>query len=41
MENILYITKATSNAIGQISTASDDLARLSSELQSRIGLFKV
>jgi methyl-accepting chemotaxis protein len=41
MENILYITKATSNAIGQISTASDDLARLSSDLQSRIGLFKV
>ena len=41
METILHITKATSNAIGQISNASDDLARLSSELQSRVGLFKV
>jgi methyl-accepting chemotaxis protein len=41
METILHITQGTSNAIGQISDASDELARLSTELQSRIALFKV
>jgi methyl-accepting chemotaxis protein len=41
MEGILVITQQSADATTQIKTSSEELGKLSSELRSRIGFFKV